>query len=151
VLQRKAGPLESAPPCGSIRFCFIRSTLQALESYSRATLVAGPADKLLYIFAALESVLLRNETEPVVSSISERFAFLAPGSVDDRIATARLVRDVYRLRSRYVHHAMKVDDYDLVARFVQLSLDVFLALVRARHHYRDVSGTHDALERRKFS
>jgi hypothetical protein len=99
----------------------------------------------------LESVLLRNETEPVVSSISERFAFLAPGSVDDRIATARLVRDVYRLRSRYVHHAMKVDDYDLVARFVQLSLDVFLALVRARHHYRDVSGTHDALERRKFS
>jgi hypothetical protein len=46
---------------------------------------------------------------------------------------------------------MKVDDYDLVARFVQLSLDVLLALVRARHHYRDVSGTHDALERRKFS
>jgi hypothetical protein len=46
---------------------------------------------------------------------------------------------------------MKVDDYDLVARFVQLSLDVFLALVRARHHYRDVSEMHDALERRKFS
>ena len=114
------------------------------------SLTADPTDKLLHIFVALESLLLKSDTEPVVSAISDRFAFIAGRSVEERLEISSLVKTVYRLRSKYVHHALPVDDQERVGAFVYRAWDVLMALIRSRHHYSELAEMHAALDRRKF-
>jgi hypothetical protein len=84
----------------------------ALLLYSKAALVPDLAEKLLYMFAALESVLLRNETEPITESIAERLAYLSADDAATRISARKWVKEAYRVRSKFVHHGRR-DDADL--------------------------------------
>lgn len=80
------------------------AVLQAILLYSKSALSSGLAEKLLYIFAALESLLLRSSTEPITHKVGERLAFLAGQDSENRLRIARIVADAYAVRSAFVHH-----------------------------------------------
>jgi len=126
------------------------AVLRGLMVYSRATLTSDPTDKLIHIFVALESLLLKNENEPPVGAVSERMAFIAGRSVEERLEVAALVKWAYSMRSKYVHHAVPLADIERLREFMLRAWDVLMALVRSRQHYSSVAEMHTALERRKF-
>ena len=50
--------------------------LTSVLLYSKASLCTEPADKLLYVLTSLESLLLKNETEPIQQNMADRIAFV---------------------------------------------------------------------------
>lgn len=88
----------------------------ALLLYSKAALVPTLAEKLLYMFAALESVLLRDENEPITESISERLAYMSADEPESRLAARKSVKEAYGVRSKFVHHGRR-EDKDLTDFF----------------------------------
>jgi hypothetical protein len=102
-LQTIAGALFDKEPKTSMD----ELVFDSLLLYSKATLVPTLAEKLLYMFAALESVLLRDENEPITESISERLAYLSADELESRLAARKSVKGAYGVRSRFVHHGKR--------------------------------------------
>lgn len=71
---------------------FNKKVYEALKIYSKHTLKNNPFDKLLYIFIALESILLRNNTEAVQQNLAERIAFSIEKSSNGRQNVTRTIR-----------------------------------------------------------
>lgn len=85
-------------------------SLSAVMMYSRMTLFRDHSDKLVYILAALECVLLKNETEPIQQNLSERLALLVGGTFAERKNVIQLLRSSYSRRSRVLHHGTRAID-----------------------------------------
>lgn len=88
---------------------FQERALKAALIFSRATLQERLGEKLLHALSGLESVLLKNETEPIVIALADRSAFLAEADPLKRQEKAKLLRTIYTFRSRFVHHAEEVE------------------------------------------
>jgi len=54
---------------------FAEKVLNSILLYSKATTSTDLSDKIIYTFSALESVLLRNDSESITQNLSERMAF----------------------------------------------------------------------------
>lgn len=125
--------------------------LSALLVYSRCAIERSLSEKLLHIFTALESLLLRNDTEPIQESLAVRVAFLVGSSSAERQKAATLVKAAYRLRSAYIHHAREASDWIVADQFLPMAWQAMLAVVRSAEHFRTRSAFIDALEARKFA
>jgi hypothetical protein len=135
----------------SSRTAFQEKLLEALLTYSRAALQDGIAEKLLYIVVALETILLKNDTEPIQTSVAERFAFTIGSNQSERKEIGRLVRAAYALRSRFVHHGQQISDLDTMRNFMR-SAFVFFAIVAQRHEkYVQPSDYLDELDNLKWA
>lgn len=78
--------------------------LTALSLFSRGIASLDYHDRLVFILASMETVLLKDAREPVQGALAQRVAFLSATSADDRVRVASLIREVYDKRSRYLHH-----------------------------------------------
>jgi hypothetical protein len=120
----------------------------ALLLYSKAAIVPSLAEKLLYMFAALESVLLRDEKEPVTETIAERLAFLAEKEPDARLAVRRSVKQAYGVRSRFVHHGRR-EDADLKSFFLY-AWTALCNMAQSTSTFKTKQELLDSLERYKY-
>jgi len=100
------------------RTAYQETLRDAFLLYSRNSLAVEPADKLVYILVALESILIQNETEPITKNLGERMAFLIGKDVDSRRAIIANVSKTYKLRSRFVHHGNSVEDLETLSTFM---------------------------------
>lgn len=97
---------------------FEETVISALLQYSRSALKAEPADKLLYIISALESVLLPESSE-LTKNLQLRMALLLGKTYDERTAITKAVSTAYRLRSDFVHRNLVVADLGAVREFMR--------------------------------
>lgn len=97
---------------------FQRAVLNSLSMYSKSCLMRELSDKLVYILVALESLLLKNENEPIQQNIAERMAFVVGQTVEERKAVVKLVKEIYGLRSRFIHHGNSIDDVEALRKFM---------------------------------
>jgi len=97
---------------------FEKVALDAFFIYSRCTTSKDPADKLLYILVALESLFLKNNTEPIQQNLAERVAFLIEKSIDGRRQVIKDVRNAYSIRSSFVHHGASIEDFEALEKFM---------------------------------
>jgi hypothetical protein len=88
--------------------------LDALVLYSRSFLAKRIPDKLIYIFAAIESIFLKNSGELIQDSISLRMAYMHDVSVESRKSMIANIKSVYKLRSSFIHHGRRIDAKHLV-------------------------------------
>lgn len=127
----------------------------ALMMYSRAALYENVSEKLIHIFAALESFLLRNDTEPIVSALCDRIAFLVGRTAEARLDIAKNVRATYNLRSRFIHHGAaplrEPETLDALRTFMVNASTVFLSLAAGHNRYSVRDELFDAIERRKYA
>jgi len=130
---------------------FEELVLNAALMYSRCTIAKTIADKLTYILAALESVFIKNNTEPVQSNLSERMAFALVQDPDERAEVIRTVKDTYGLRSQFLHHGQSIDDLALMERFMNYAWHTILGLIRTTDDYSDREELLKELEHRKLS
>ena len=97
---------------------FQKNALDALFIYARCTTTKDPADKLLYVLVALESIFLRNNTEPIQQNLAERMAFLIEKNIQDRRKVITDVRCAYSIRSSFVHHGASIEDHEALEKFM---------------------------------
>lgn len=135
----------------SKRSPFQQDLYDILLVYSRNSLAVQPADKLIYILVALESILLRNESEPIGQNVSERMAFLCGNSLAARKAIVANAKEVYRLRSAFVHHGQSIKDVEALSTFMLNAWTCFYNLIMTSEHYQTKDDLILAIENRKMS
>ena len=110
------------------RSTFQEALLDAILLYSRSTREKDLAGRLVYMLVAIESILLRNTTEPLQQNVGERMAFLIANNVERRKAVIRNLKAAYSLRSRFVHHGHTIDELATVTNFM---LDAWMQLAKS--------------------
>jgi hypothetical protein len=123
----------------------------SLLLYSRGFLEKDLANKLVYILVALESLLLRDENEPIQNNIGERIAFIVGKTVDQRRSIIRNVKNTYSARSLFIHHGHSISDVDTLEKFMRNVWEFFLQLIRDMDRYATKEDLIDAIEDRKLS
>lgn len=94
-----------------------QAILQMAFLYSKAAFTADPMEKLVNVLAALESTLLKSESEPIQQNLAERMAILSARDLESRKAIIRNVKSVYGLRSRYLHHGHTTAELEQLLEF----------------------------------
>lgn len=134
---------------------FEKAALRSVIIYSRATRQRNISEKLIHAFAALESLLLKSDTEPISASVGERLAFAVGHTVDERLSIAANMRHVYAMRSRYVHHAIETPpsaaDLERLDMFLAHLVRFFINLGAALSQFASKDDYLRALERRKYT
>ncbi len=99
---------------------FQQKLLEALFLYSKASLAKEISDRLIYTLVALETVFVKNQTEPLQDNISLRMAFMHPVGIEQRKEIITNIKDTYALRSSFIHHGKKVDikDEQILKKFM---------------------------------
>lgn len=130
---------------------FAQRTLAAIRIYSRCAFTSEPMEKLVYVFAAIESMLVRNESEPIQQNIGDRLALLIGKSLDERKHIIQLTKSVYAMRSRFVHHGKIHSENQTMGKFLRHVATFFDLLLRYQDRFTSKEDFLAAIEDRKLS
>lgn len=130
---------------------FQDTLLDALLLYSRSTREKDLAGKLVYTLVAMESVLLRNDTEPIQQNIGERMAFINADTVEKRQEIIRNLKAAYALRSRFVHHGHTIEERETIWHFMFNAWFLFTTLAKVSQGYETKEDLIEDLEAIKLS
>jgi len=108
---------------------FQQRLFDALLIYSRNNLAKEPSEKLVFCLVAVESMLLKDPSEPIEANIAERMAYLLGQTTEERLEIEALVKQVYAIRSRFVHHGQRPTDMEKLARFMEKTWRLFFRLI----------------------
>lgn len=131
---------------------FQNSILEAIYIYSKSALAKELADKLVYICAALESFLLKNNSEPVQQNLGERMAMITFQASDRRKSLIKNVRDVYGVRSAFIHHGQSVssDKIEIMKEFMLNAWTFLCRVILNSNRFLTKEELIDAVERAKL-
>lgn len=118
--------------------------------YSKAAFTAEPLEKLVHILSALESTLLKNENEPIQQNLAERLAIFTSQELAERKSIVKIVKSVYGLRSRYLHHGHSSRELkDLSDFFLQVWI-FYIKLLGSSQSFANKSEFLEALDDHKL-
>lgn len=112
---------------------FEESLMTSLSIYSKVAFTDDPLDKLVVALSALESLLLKDTSEPIQSTLSDRLAYWLEKDSKDRRAIISNVKSVYRIRSNYLHHGNTRHDLELLTAFLAHANLFFVSLLRTKN------------------
>jgi hypothetical protein len=98
---------------------FQQRLFDALLIYSRNNIAREAYEKLIFCLVAVESMLLKNASEPIQDNIGERMAYLLGKTPEERLDIETLVKRVYDIRSKFVHHGQRPTDMETLGRFME--------------------------------
>ena len=130
---------------------FEDALLTGMVTFGRAALTADLREKMIWYCAGLESILVRDSSEPVLHNLSERLAMFAYERVQERTVALRDVKEAYSLRSRFVHHGAPIDEGDAVNRFAAHGHQVFRRVAKSAHRFSRKVEFLDYIDRMKLS
>lgn len=133
---------------------FQKKVYEALKIYSKHTLKRNPFDKLLYIIIALESILLKNETESITQNLSERvaFAITKKTDIDERKNIVKTIKYIYLIRSKFLHHGKQtIEEIEEINKFLTIAWRMFVVLTQNISNFETKDDFIKELEDLKFS
>lgn len=125
---------------------FESTVLNMALLYSKAAFTSDPLEKLVYMLSALESTLLKNESEPIQQNLAERLAVFISQELAERKAIIKNVKTVYGLRSRYLHHGHSSSDLDELSKFFFHVWLFYVELVARSHIFKSKMEFLDAID-----
>jgi len=126
--------------------------LEALLLYSRSTLAKDLADRLVYMFTAMESMLLRGPSENIQQNVGERIAFLIADTRAERKKVVENFRHTYALRSKFVYHGHStISQLETLREFMTNAWELFTHLAKDSDRFSTKEQLMDHLEDMKFS
>lgn len=128
-----------------------QALLTGMLTFGRAVLTSDNRERIIWYCAGLESILLRDNSEPILHNLSERLAMFTYDTVDERAAALKDVRKSYSLRSRFVHHGIEIEEGEVVARFARHGLRFFSRLAKNVSRFSSKYNLIDHIERMKLS
>ena len=130
---------------------FATTLLDAVLLHSRGSVERGLTEKLIYAVVALETLFLRNETEPIQTNVGERLAFVIGQDVVGRKEVIRVTKAAYGLRSKFLHHGQQVGDVELMNEFFGHLWSCLLTLTRNRGRWTTKEAMLDAVDDRRLA
>lgn len=114
---------------------FEEALLMGMVTFGRAALTPDLREKMIWYCAGLESILIRDSSEPILHNLSERLAMFAYDKVQHREVALKDVKEAYSLRSRFVHHGTEIDEVEAVSRFADHGQQVFRRIAKTAHRF----------------
>lgn len=109
--------------------------LNSLFLFSKAIISNNFEDKLVFSLVPVEMLLLRDTSEPIQSNLWLRLSLLTANKAEDRKKVKKMIQEAYKLRSAYLHHGKKKENFILLRdlqintwtalRNILISRDVF--------------------------
>lgn len=131
---------------------FQNKVMDSLMTYSKNILRFDLSDRIMYILVALESLLLRNDSEPIQQNIGERLAFAIGKNIEERIKIIKNIRAVYSYRSKFVHHGIELDNDIQDIRDFMLNVWLFIqSLYNVINVFPSKEAFLDSLDHMKYS
>lgn len=126
---------------------------EALQLHSRQTVAVEVPHKIVFVVAAIESLLLKDSNEPIQKNLGERMAFIIGSSASDRKAIIRNVEEFYQIRSALIHHGRETsrEDFDVIDNFFFNVWFSFARLLNEIDKYETREELYAALEDKKLS
>jgi hypothetical protein len=115
---------------------FEKTILNMAFLYSKASYTKQPLEKLIYCLSAIESTLLKSESEPIQQNIGERMAMFSRSGLEDRKEVIRNLRAVYSLRSRYLHHGQSGTELKELETFYMNTWVFFVSLLSSASRFK---------------
>ncbi len=81
----------------------------AIGNFSKAIATHDLHERIVQIFSVLESLLLADESSPILDSVTKYLPKLISVNVEERKKIIAIVKELYKVRSNMVHHANKKD------------------------------------------
>jgi hypothetical protein len=91
---------------------FTADLFGALQLYARHSVSTEVSHKVVFVVAAIESLLLKNGQEPIQKNLGERMAFLIGKTVPERKDIIKTVDSFYKIRSGLIHHGRDIKEED---------------------------------------
>ncbi len=113
----------------------LRSDLQerllvCFELFARGLCSVRFETRLVFALVALESLLLRNETEPIERNLAMRAAFLTERDLEKRRGVITTMKEAYAARSRFLHHGKATsEDEDFAGHFQHIVWSVLRSVL----------------------
>jgi len=114
---------------------FEQAVLNSILLYSKSAFTADPMEKVVHILSALESILLRNENEPIQQNLAERIAVFSTDELEDRKSIIKTIKSVYKIRSKYLHHGFNSSELNLLFYFMVRVRSFFIKLIKNTDHF----------------
>lgn len=118
--------------------------------YSKAAFTSEPLEKLVYVLSALESTLLKNESEPIQQNLAERLAIFTSHELTERKAIIKTIKSVYGLRSRYLHHGNTADELEDISEFLYYVWIFYVKLLGQSQSFNNKKEFLDAIDDHKL-
>ncbi|MBP7069597.1 MAG: hypothetical protein KBA97_00830 [Methanothrix sp.] len=127
---------------------FHKQLLDSIFIYSRSPLARDAIDKLIYILVAIESILLKDDNEPIQQNISRRMAYMIGNTVKERKVVIENVIKIYKLRSSFIHHGQYIDDfeYETLLTFMRNIWKFYQILIKKINDFKDKQELIDRIE-----
>jgi hypothetical protein len=125
--------------------------MRCIKLYSKVSLSQELGEKLLYAVVSLESLLLKNGSEPLQKNISERMALLIGRSLAERRSIIRDYKVGYKLRSALVHHGKEVPDAQLVRPFLRNTWYTLSQIIQWHENFLTTEELINHIDEMKFS
>lgn len=102
----------------------------AIMIYSKSVISHEIYDKILYILVAIETMLLKTDTEPIQQNIGQRLSFLVANNLAERKKVIKTIKDIYSIRSKYIHHGViDFKDDELMRNFMNYAWKGFIRML----------------------
>jgi hypothetical protein len=130
---------------------FEKALIESITLYTRAALTTNLSDRLMHIFSALESFLLRDEQEPLQQNIADRVAYIVAETPQDRREIVGIYKAAYALRSKYVHHGRSIDEAKDLEKFFFHIWKFYLQLILSHGSFDSRAGLLNHIDNLKYS
>jgi len=131
----------------------ITLVIDTLQTYSRAGLAKTYSDKLVYLLVALETLLLKDDSESVQQNVGERLAFALEKETEKRKRIVKNFKDIYGMRSKFVHHGNNVDveQVNTLSEFMMNTWRFLCLVINNTNSFQTKLQMINAIENIKFS
>jgi hypothetical protein len=130
---------------------FNKSILNFVFLYSKSAFTSDPVEKIVYMLSSLESILLKNENEPIQQNLSERVAFFISKNREERKSIIKTIKSVYSIRSRYLHHGHSSSELAVISEFMMHVWVFFHNLLLNANRFSSKDEFISAIEDRKLA
>jgi hypothetical protein len=125
--------------------------LQSLFIYSKASIANNLSDKIINTLTSLETLLLKDENEPIILNLSDRIAFLLGNTVDERKRIVKVIKEIYGLRSKLIHHGRTIDEKEKIKEYLIIVFNFYCLIIKQVSKYQTKAKFIEHIETLKFS
>lgn len=130
---------------------FEKSVLNSVFLYSKSAFTADPVEKVVHMLSSLESILLKNENEPIQQNLAERIAVFTAKKLEERKFIIKTIKSVYGVRSRYLHHGHTSSELKLISDFMMQVWVFFIQLLANIDRFKSQGDFVNAIDDHKLS
>ena len=109
------------------------SICNSIQMFAKALYTSNLNQRIVEIFTQLESLVLSDSNESIINSLSKYISKLVTKDIEERIMIISIIKEMYGIRSSYIHHAKKREinmkilgkfqfyNHQLITTFIELS------------------------------